>query len=332
MIIQPFKEEDKIYYADTCQSLVGAGDRGKIKYNALSRFTYPGKRLTDETTGLNSVGYWDGASEQDWGLDWHRNEGIEIHFLESGNMPYLLKDSELHLQANDMTITRPWQSHKVGNPEVGIGKMYWLILDVGVRKPHMDWIWPDWIILSDTDLERLTLFLRQNEQAYWKGNKRIRDCFQKLGELIDSDVEGSNSSKLRFRVNELFLLILDLFDQGGVKLNPHLTDSHRSVELFISELSETLQDPWTTEEMAKASGLGITRFTYIFKQITNQTPMQYLNRIRLEMAKQILISKPDKSIADISFSCGFSSSQYFATSFKKHLQTTPNEYRLAAQA
>lgn len=331
MIIQPFKEEDKIYYADTCQTLISAGNRGKIKYNALSRFTYPGKRLTDETTGLNSVGYWDGASQQDWGLDWHRNEGIEIHFLESGHMPFRLKDTELSLQANDMTITRPWQSHQVGNPTVGIGKMYWLILDVGVRKPHMDWDWPDWIILSDTDLVRLTLFLRQNEQACWKGNKRIRACFQRLGELIDTDVEGSNSSKLRFRVNELFILILDLFDQGSVKLNPHLTDSHRSVDLFINELSETLQDPWTTEEMAKASGLGVTRFTYIFKQITNQTPMQYLNRIRLDLAKEILISQPNKSIADISFSCGFSSSQYFATSFKKYFHTTPNEYRLTAQ-
>jgi len=327
MIIQPFKEENKVYYADTCTSLVNAGSRGIIKYNALSRFTYPGRRLTDDTTGLNSVGYWNGITEQDWGLDWHRNEGIEIHFLESGTMPYHLSDCELTLQANDMTITRPWQAHKVGNPSVGIGKMYWLILDVGVRKPHMEWVWPEWIILSKPDLERLTIYLRQNEQPKWKANTQIRNCFQKLGELIDTDENGSNSSKLRFRVNELFISILEMFDAGSVDLNAGLTDSVRSVKLFINELNETIGDPWTSEDMARACGLGLTRFTHIFKQVTNQTPMQYLNQKRLELAKKLLKENPESSITDITFSCGFSSSQYFATLFKKHFKHTPVEYR-----
>jgi AraC family L-rhamnose operon regulatory protein RhaS len=327
MIIQPFKEGDKIYYADTCKSLSDAGQRGKIKFNALSRFTYPGKRLSDDTIGLNSVGYWDGATEQDWGLDWHRNEGIEIHFLESGSMPYQIEDNKLEFSANDISISRPWQSHKVGNPAVGIGKMYWLILDVGVRKPHMEWKWPDWIVLSRPDLDRLTMYLRQNEQAKWKGNSKIRACFQQLGKLIDTDNNGNKASKLRFRVNELFILILDLFDSGEIKLNIHLIDSVRSVKLFINELEESLQAPWTTEAMARASGLGITRFTHIFKQIVNQTPIQYLNWKRLDLAKNYLLSHPQKNISDITFQCGFSSSQYFATLFKKQYQQTPNEYR-----
>ncbi|NME68087.1 helix-turn-helix transcriptional regulator [Flammeovirga aprica] len=327
MIIQPFKEGSKIYYADTCQSLVNAGERKKIKYNALSKFTYPGKRLPDDVTGLNSVGYWDGNGEQDWGLDWHRNEGIEIHFLERGNMPYSLKDCDLQLTANDMTISRPWQSHKVGNPHVGAGKMYWLILDVGVRKPHQEWTWPDWIVLTENDLNRLTVFLRQNEQPLFKGNTQIRNCFIKFGQLINSDIDGSNASKLRHTVNELLLLLLDLFDAGSVKLHPELTDSQRSVQLFINELQETAHDPWTTNEMALATGLGVTRFTEMFKEITNQTPIKYLTDLRLKLAKKCLKEQPDKTITEIAYFCGFTSGRYFSTLFKKNYHLTPNEYR-----
>lgn len=330
MIIKPFKEGDKIYYADTCKNLIDAGNRAKIKYNALSRFTYPGKRLTKDTIGLNSVGYWDAVSAQDWGLDWHRNEGIEIHFLESGSMPYLSQDFDITLTANDLTITRPWQSHKVGNPFVGIGKMYWLILDVGVRKPHVEWRWPEWIILSKPDLDRLTMYIRLNEKPCWKGNARICSCFQNMRELIDTDVDGNNSSKIRFHVNELLILLLDMFDHGDIKSNSDLNESLQRVNLFIHELQETLHEPWTSEAMANASGLGITHFTHFFKQITNQTPMQYLNLKRIELAQKLLRIDLHKSITDIAYYCGFSSSQYFATIFKKHCQLTPNEYRLNA--
>ena len=330
MIIQPFKEGDKVYYADTCQSLIAAGSRGVIDYNALSRFTYPGKRLTDDTIGLNSVGYWDGSKEQDWGLDWHRNEGIEIHFLESGTMPYFIDTQELSLSANNMTISRPWQAHKLGNPCVEKGRMYWMILDVGVRNPHTEWTWPSWIILPKTDLDRLTTFLRQNEQASWKGNNRIRDCFRALGKLIDTDNNGSNSGKIRLRINELLITVLDLFDNGNVVLNDKLTDSTRSIELLINELDNMLNEPWTAEEMARAAGFGLTRFTYIFRQLTNQTPMQYLNTQRLKKAKNLLLQNPKQSIADIAFDCGFSSGQYFATLFKKQELKTPVEFRKAA--
>ena len=93
--ISPFKEDGVEYHADTCIPLVEAVGRKKLKFNALARHTYPGNRLTEDTIGLNSIGYWDANEPQDWGLDWHRNEGIEIHFLESGSMPYSQENQDL---------------------------------------------------------------------------------------------------------------------------------------------------------------------------------------------------------------------------------------------
>jgi len=325
--IEPFEADGIVYHADTCLPLIDAVERKKLKFKALARYTYPGNRLTEDTVGLNSVGYWDANEPQDWGLDWHRNEGIEIHFLESGTMPYSQENTEMELFPNCLTITRPWEVHKVGNPFISMGKFYWVILDLGVRRPHQNWMWPDWIILAPKDLDRLTAILRYNEKVLWKADKRIRDCFQHIGKAVDSDYRGSNSSRIRLLVNHLLILLLDLLNAEKVELNELLTDSSRSVKLFLKELEKTISETWTIEKMAKSAGVGLTRFTHHCKRLTNLTPMRYLMMKRLELSKTILKDNNHLSVAEVAFSCGFSTSQYFSTVFKKHEKCTPLEYR-----
>ena len=316
-----------MYHADTCLPLVDAVDRKKLRFKALARYTYPGDRLTDDTLGLNSVGYWDANEPQDWGLDWHRNEGIEIHFLESGTMPYSQGNIEMELLPNFLTVTRPWEAHKVGNPFIGMGKFYWVILDLGVRRPHQNWQWPEWIVLAPKDLDRLTTILRQNEKVLWKSDNRIRECFKRIGKAVDSDIDGSSSSRIRLLINHLLILLLDLLDAEEVELNEQLTDSSRSVKLFLNELDKNLTEAWTIEQMAQSAGVGLTRFTHHCKRLTNLTPMRYLMIKRLELSKKILIEEEELSVAEVAFSCGFSTSQYFSTVFKKHEKCTPIEYR-----
>ncbi|EAQ42085.1 AraC family transcriptional regulator [Polaribacter sp. MED152] len=325
--ITPFKVGEIEYHADTCLPLIDAVNRNKLKFKALARYTYPGDRLTDDTLGINSIGYWDANKPQDWGLDWHRNEGIEIHFLESGTMPYAQQGEEMELVPNSLTITRPWEMHKVGSPAIGMGKFYWLILDLNVRRPHQNWKWPDWICLADKDLEKLTTILRHNEKICWKADKRIRECFQKIGKAVDSDNEGDKASKIRILVNNLLLLLLDLLIVDEVSLNENLTNSSRSVKLFLKELELNLTENWTVEKMARSSGVGLTRFTHHCKQLTNLTPMKFLMLKRIEMSKNILIEQPDINISDVAYLCGFSTSQYFATMFKKQEKCTPIIFR-----
>lgn len=325
--IKPYKADGIVYHADTCLPLVDAVKRNKIKFKALARYTYPGDRLSEDTIGLNSIGYWDANEPQDWGLDWHRNEGIEIHFLESGSMPYAQENEEMELFPNCLTITRPWEVHKVGNPFIGMGKFYWVILDLNVRRPHQKWKWPDWIILAPKDLNRLTKVLRQNEKVFWKADKRIRDCFQRIGRAVDTDENGSNSSRIRLLINYLLILLLDLFNSEKVEINEQLTDSSRSVKLFLNELLKNLPEAWTIDQMAHSAGVGLTRFTHHCKQLTNLTPMRYLTMKRLELSKNILIENEQLSVAEVAFSCGFSTSQYFSTVFKKYEKCTPLEYR-----
>ncbi len=326
--IQPYEANGVVYHADTCLPLIDACKRRKLKFKALARHTYPGDRLDENTLGLNSIGYWDANEPQDWGLDWHRNEGIEFHFLESGTMPYAQENKEVVLTPNYLTITRPWEAHRVGNPHIGMGKFYWVIIDLGVRRPHQEWVWPDWITLVPSDLAKLTRILRQNEKSILKTDRRVRDCFLRINKAVNTDVNGSNASRIRLLVNYLLILLLDLLDTSDIVLNESLTDSSRSVSFFLKELEKNLSENWTIELMAKSAGVGLTRFTHHCKRLTNLTPMRYLTIKRLELSKKMLRERDDLSISEIAYMCGFATSQYFATVFKRHEKCSPNAYRL----
>ncbi|MEP1490335.1 MAG: AraC family transcriptional regulator [Algibacter sp.] len=325
--IQPYEADGVVYHADTCLPLIDAVKRNKLKFKALARHTYPGDRLDENTLGLNSIGYWDADEPQDWGLDWHRNEGIEFHFLESGTMPYSQENKEVTLTPNHLTITRPWEAHKVGNPNIGMGKLYWVIIDLGVRRPHQEWVWPDWITLTSGDLSRLTTILRQNERSIWKTDRRVGDCFKRINNAVNTDVKGSNASKIRLLVNYLLILLLDLLNTEDIVLNESLTDSSRSVQFFLNELEKNLSDDWTIELMSQSAGVGLTRFTHHCKKLTNLTPMRYLVLKRLELSKKILRENEHLTISEVAYMCGFTTSQYFSTVFKKHEKCAPNEYR-----
>ncbi len=316
------------FKADNCSPVKGAADNGDIELTTLARDAYPGKKLSkQELSGVKSIGYWNIKKPQNWGLDWHTNEGIEICLLESGDLTFFLGDEKYNLAPNHFTITRPWISHKLGNPEVEMSKLHWIILDVGVRHPHQEWVWPDWVILNPKDLEKLTIYFRQNEQPVWKATHDIKDCFIRIGKVIKEGGEKDYESKLRVLINSLLIALLEHFQEGKILLNEELIESRRTVQLFLNSLEDRHCESWTLPDMAAWCKLGTTRFTKYCVEISNCTPMEYINKVRLIKAGQLLQQQPEVSATDIAYQCGFSSPQYFTTVFKRHFRKTPQTFR-----
>ena len=319
------------YQADTCRPLDEAARLGELTFAAWAHGHYPGRRLPRNTlSAVKTVGFWDAEHDQQWGLDWHRNEGLELTYLERGTLAFAVDDEQHDLHPDDLTITRPWQPHCVGTPHVTAGRLHWIILDVGVRHPHQSWRWPGWLVLTKADVQELTDYLRQNEQPVWRASHEIRRCFQQLAQAVTADGQGSSVSALAVYLNELLLLLLQLFRQQQAPLDDSLTSTLRTVELFWADLrgnTEYLALDWSVPRMAARCGLGVTQFLKYSKQLTNMTPANYLNYCRVEMAAAMLSADLDKSVTDVALSCGFSSSQYFASVFRRHFGCTPNAHR-----
>lgn len=64
-----------------------------------------------------------------------------------------------------------------------------------------------------------------------------------------------------------------------------------------------------------------------FKEVSGETPLEYMTRLRIGMAEALLINNLQLSVKQVSDACGFNDSFYFSTCFKKHTGHSPRNYR-----
>ena len=91
----------------------------------------------------------------------------------------------------------------------------------------------------------------------------------------------------------------------------------------IIKIQEWLQKNFQRSISLKALA---ERFNRRFKIAADKTPLQYLQEVRLEQAKDLL-KHSNLAVAEIAFAVGYQDTSYFAELFKRINSVTPNEYR-----
>jgi AraC family L-rhamnose operon regulatory protein RhaS len=329
-----FNAGNNVYQADTCAALCDAVTRKTLTMKAFVHGHYPGEQLPKHILpGLLSIGYWNGEHRQDWGLDWHRNEGLELSFLRSGSIEFATANHTHTLIPRTMTICGPWQLHRVGNPYIDAGMFMWLILDQKIHNADQRWSWPHWIVLTQQDLDELTRLLLYNVQPVCAANGKMVNCWDQLFHAVQDNKDESRFSRIAVAVNELLLLLLTfLRDNEQSKKEgtaSALPPSLHAVKIFLDELKNIphlLEKQWSIKEMAKLCRMSESHFTQCCRRLTNTSPAHFLNHCRVQHALTLMMREPQRSITDIALDCGFATSQYFATVFKKMTGKTPSGY------
>ena len=100
----------------------------------------------------------------------------------------------------------------------------------------------------------------------------------------------------------------------------------RMLSSCIVFLNENYFQHITLELLAKKFFISKQALIKKFKKYMNETPIEYLNGLRIRQSKDFLINSDD-SICTISEKCGFSDVHYFSSVFKKATGMSPKEYR-----
>lgn len=82
----------------------------------------------------------------------------------------------------------------------------------------------------------------------------------------------------------------------------------------------------TVDDLANLLHVGRRTFERRFKDATNNTPIEYLQRVRMEVAKKHLEASR-KNVADVMYDVGYTDTKAFRDMFKKITGLTPIEYR-----
>lgn len=102
--------------------------------------------------------------------------------------------------------------------------------------------------------------------------------------------------------------------------------SDSAVKKAMLYIQENYSRDISLDEVSGIVNISPYYFSKIFKEETGENFIEYLTRIRIEKAKEILV-KPDISVKEAGIRSGYSDPNYFSRIFKKQTDMTPSEYK-----
>lgn len=107
---------------------------------------------------------------------------------------------------------------------------------------------------------------------------------------------------------------------------PHALLSHHQLGRLLEYIQYHLADDFGVSDLGVETGCSTIEITSGFRAATGFSPWQFVLLQRIERGKRLLATTK-LAVTEVASDCGFSSSQHFATVFKKRVGVTPSNYR-----
>jgi len=187
--------------------------------------------------------------------------------------------------------------------------------------------------------------------THWASASAFREMFPKV-ELIEekviTDEKGIYSSGGAYSFLNLILHLVEKFNGREIALwcakmfeaeidrvsqlpfaifqgqKTHADEPVKKAQVFIES---NIDEKISIEQLANRFALSRRNFIRRFKKATQNTPIEYLQRVRIEAAKKSLESS-DEPISEVMFKVGYSDRKAFRNVFRKITGLTPLEYKL----
>ena len=256
-----------------------------------------------------------GALEPD-----HHPEAFEIHYMVRGHLRWWVgKETDQHdFNTGNVFIIRPDEPHGGEEGSIQPCEHYWLRIWFPGNEPLPS--------LSAANTKALREAYRQITYRTFVASPEVKEFLERL--LEEHRSRNSDDSLLMARSMLHALLIMILRDH---KRHCHAAKSKPLVTWHVRRALEYLekrlfQPEAVVNSVAENVGLSPAGLRARFKAETGYTLHEYIIRRRIEEARRRL-SDTKEDITEIAHALGFSSSQYFATVFRRTTGLAPGEFR-----
>lgn len=99
------------------------------------------------------------------------------------------------------------------------------------------------------------------------------------------------------------------------------------VRELLPDMQQRANEPFTLEEWAVKVGVSSYYFCKLFRKIHQMTPLDFITRCRIQLAKQMLLEHNEWPIRVIAEKAGYPSASYFNKRFSQNEGMTPTDYR-----
>ncbi len=245
---------------------------------------------------------------EEWAMiNLHSHSHYEIYFLLKGNRTFFLSNALYRLTAPALIIIPPHVLHKT---EGTAFERY----NVNVTENYLDDFQTH--VLNEKALS--VIKLNSEQSAILENIFNQMSQVNRRQKYADSILKAL-FSYLIFEFNNLSFEVLSSNVSKEKSVPPQML---KVIEYFNENYAENLNLASISEMFYISKGSLI----YNFNKYMKCSPIEYLLRIKLLKAKELL-EKTQKSIGEIAELCGFSSANYFGLVFKQKENMSPLAYR-----
>ncbi|MCY4124914.1 MAG: AraC family transcriptional regulator, partial [Pseudomonas sp.] len=145
--------------------------------------------------------------------------------------------------------------------------------------------------------------------------ERLLECLQ---DPVDAKVLGPA------RVREVLYAALRGPQAGVLRALVEQQGHFARIGAALAHLREHYSEPLSVEALAGRANMSVSTFHEHFKRCTDMAPMQYLKRLRLLKAQQMLIGE-GMGVAQVAHRVGYQSTSQFSREYKRQFERSPGE-------
>jgi AraC family L-rhamnose operon regulatory protein RhaS len=239
----------------------------------------------------------------------HTHHGYEICFIVRGSVDWWAGDAVYTVGPGDIYLTRPDEPHGGVDALMHPCELFWVIVHPTRGNG------PGW-----ADITRR---LRAMKSRLFPGSPLVPEIFERL--MAEHRTPSPDSRAVcRTWLSVLLLQVLrDHEHHTELGRGSGMSDAIRTA---VKWMDQQVDEQYRLDDVAAVVGLGLSQFHARFERETGYSPGQYRTRLRIERAKRFL-REGEWSVTELAHRLGFSTSQYFATTFKRYTGMTPRTYR-----
>ncbi len=250
-------------------------------------------------------------------ITWHSHECFELLMIVDGATTYeFAGGSKVELSGGNFLLVPPGVRHRGHHDVRGPVQLTGLMFDPLDSESHRCTPFSAeslaWLVTQFT--QGTTEAFRMNRELH----TLVRSLPKDFAAVQPSDV--ATVTTLRISICSILLECAKVISQRRA------FEHGFTVQNAIRFMKENLSQPAKIEQIARSVHCSRTKLFADFKESTGMTPVDYWQRLRIEYAQQLLADS-QMSITNIAFNCGFSTSQYFSSVFRKYSGYSPREYR-----
>lgn len=247
---------------------------------------------------------------------YHQHDYAELTCILSGKGKYYIEGKNYEVQAGDVIMCNPGIKHQT--------------LEANEKEPIVEFV-TGFMDFHFIGMPENAIVLKDGGYVLRMSLESRQDVMKRCYEMV-AEYESNNLGKyfmLKAQLMQIILVILREMQPVTEKQKTCRFESYNKnyvVKKIISYLNENYPCKISLDQIAQNLYLSPVYISKLFKEQTGESPINYLIKIRLDKAKEMLENESHGSIRSVANQVGYEDVYHFSKLFKKYYGISPLNY------